>query len=439
MSESADDANYLEDVKGLERSVVASKLNIILSRHQDKDVKNIRKPLEVLLAGVDMDEVVERLKKFSRESAHQASFLLKEHYDEITVENGLLFDREENTRKEKLDLEISLRKDIKELSTTIDDLSNQLMKAKGSRREPLAPTIPFDGGLKPFEATTKRSTKIPDPPLFSDGKTMPVSQWVSRMKNKLFANADHFETEEIKMIYVESRTEGNAAKHLDPRMREDSPCPFRSSGEMLETLREIFDDPNRKLTAINEFRSLRMGDKDFHSFWGEFQRIAFNLTYDDETLMTEMIHKLHPTLQRLVVVGPPAKSVYDLAKQCQRIYEGGLQADKTERIANRIDMQKQRRTRTFGAFASSSTALAPAAIAPAPFPRQPLSESKPRLFNPSPDAAPRLTQKELQILSKQGRCFKCKELGHRTPACEGELKPMPAELKEIVELSDSEN
>ena len=343
MSEPVDNENYLEDVGDLERSVLTSKLNnIILSRHQDKNVKDIGKPLKVLLAGNDMDEVVDRLKKCGREPAHQAAFLLKEHYDEITIENGLLFDREENTRKEKLELEVSLRKDIEELSTTIEDLSNQLIKAKGSRREAFAPAIPF-------EAITKRSTKIPDPPLFSDGKTMPVSQWVSRMKNKLFANADHFETEEIKMIYVESRTEGNAAKHLDPRMREDSPCPFRSSGEMLEALREIFDDPNRKLTAINEFRALRMGDKDFHSFWGEFQRIAFNLTYDDETLMTEMIHKLHPTLQRLVVVGPPAKSVYELAKQCQRIYEGGLQADKTERVANRIDMQKQRRTRTFGA------------------------------------------------------------------------------------------
>ena len=62
--------------------------------------------------------------------------------------------------------------------------------------------------------------------------------------------------------------------------------------------------------------------------------------------MTEMIHKLHSKLQRLIVVENQATSIYDLAKQCQRIYEGGLQADKTERVANRIDQQRQRRLAT---------------------------------------------------------------------------------------------
>ena len=37
--------------------------------------------------------------------------------------------------------------------------------------------------------------------MFSDGKTMPFTQWISRIKNKFFANHDHFETEQLKMIF----------------------------------------------------------------------------------------------------------------------------------------------------------------------------------------------------------------------------------------------
>ena len=72
------------------------------------------------------------------------------------------------------------------------------------------------------------------------------------------------------MIYIESRTEGLAAKHLDSRMRDGTPTSFLSSSEMLQTLKDVFDDLNRKLTVSNEFRALRMGDKDFLSFWAEF-------------------------------------------------------------------------------------------------------------------------------------------------------------------------
>lgn len=101
------------------------------------------------------------------------------------------------------------------------------------------------------------------------------------------ANADRYDTEFLKMAYVESRTEGNAAKHLEPRMRKDSPKPFLSSDEMLNTLEKIFDDPNRKLTALTQFRSLRQGGKDFNSFWAEFQRLAYDIDATDAYLMSE--------------------------------------------------------------------------------------------------------------------------------------------------------
>ena len=86
------------------------------------------------------------------------------------------------------------------------------------------------------------------------------------MKNKLFVNANHFLSEEMKMIYIKNRTKNNAIKHLKLRMRKNALYSFRISDEMLNAMKMIFDDLNRKLTIINEFRVLRISDKNFHTF-----------------------------------------------------------------------------------------------------------------------------------------------------------------------------
>ena len=86
------------------------------------------------------------------------------------------------------------------------------------------------------------------------------------MKNELLVNANHFLSEEIRIIYIKNRTKDNAVKHLKFRMRKNALYSFRASDKMLNAMKMIFDDLNRKLTIINEFRVLRMSDKNFHTF-----------------------------------------------------------------------------------------------------------------------------------------------------------------------------
>ena len=82
----------------------------------------------------------------------------------------------------------------------------------------------------------------------------------------MFANHDHFEIEQLKMIYIENRIESLATKHLNFRMRDETLNFFLFNFDMLQTLKNVFDDFNRKLIVINEFRTLRMSDKNFHFF-----------------------------------------------------------------------------------------------------------------------------------------------------------------------------
>ena len=151
--------------------------------------------------------------------------------------------------------------------------------------------------------------------------------------------------------------------------------------------------------------------------------------------MTKMIHKLHSKLQRLIMIKNQVANIYNLTKQCQRIYERNLQTNKTKRMTNRINQQRQRRlTTSFDVVASSVMNFAFFS-----FFSKSLFESKSRLFNFSSNATFRLISKKAQILSKQKRCFKYKESKHVASTCESEYKFMSAELKEIVKLFDSKN
>ena len=116
------------------------------------------------------------------------------------------------------------------------------------------------------ESDVKRFVKMFDSFLFSNEKIMSIFQWIIKMKNKLFVNANYFDTKKLKMIYILSRTEDFAAKHLNFCTHERFIFLFFLNENMLVILKEMFDDLNRKLTTINEFRVLRTKDKNFHIF-----------------------------------------------------------------------------------------------------------------------------------------------------------------------------
>ena len=86
------------------------------------------------------------------------------------------------------------------------------------------------------------------------------------MRSKLKANSDYYPTSDLQMGYVENRVGSTAIKHLAPRLRSSSVNPFKLAEEMLEVLERIFADPNRRMTALQEFRKLYQGNKDFNSF-----------------------------------------------------------------------------------------------------------------------------------------------------------------------------
>ena len=46
----------------------------------------------------------------------------------------------------------------------------------------------------------KKSMKLPDPPIFTDGKEISIDHWLTKMRSKLAANDDHMPTEVLKKV-----------------------------------------------------------------------------------------------------------------------------------------------------------------------------------------------------------------------------------------------
>jgi hypothetical protein len=109
----------------------------------------------------------------------------------------------------------------------------------------------------------------------TDRKDPEFEDWDSRMRNKLKANADYYNTEVLRIAYVENRTGGKAAKHLRPCLRVNAINPYITAEEMLKHLESISQYPNREANSKREFRKLDMKKTDkFQNFLTDFSYLA---------------------------------------------------------------------------------------------------------------------------------------------------------------------
>jgi hypothetical protein len=148
----------------------------------------------------------------------------------------------------------------------------------------------------------RRTTKIPDPPLLTDGKDPTYEDWRLAIDQKLVANADHFDTPTLRIAYVASRTAEKARKHLTPRLRKESSRPYHDANDMLMHLENIYGDPNRAITAKTKFRNLFMKASDnFQDFLSEFLYLASEAEVPEDIWKEELYHKLTTKLQELIM------------------------------------------------------------------------------------------------------------------------------------------
>jgi len=289
----------------------------------------------------------------------------------------------------------------------------------------------------------KRSAKIPDPPILTDGKDPTFDSWKLQMRGKLRTNADHFPEEEDKMTYVFSRTGGNAQGHLEPRYEEESKDPFLTANDMIKLLASIYEDPHKVQNARLDYRGLIMKSTEtFADFHTRFLHLAGQARIPEEDLRPDLFDKLTLELQRTVLpVYSTLTTVKSLADECLSLDQG------LRRLKARSDRLKARNASTARNPPVSATTATPIDRKPSATNKRSFTrETTPAHTNNQSGTHPRTglqrptyDDPRKQALSARGACFNCGKEGHIARDCPDQvLKVQEIEAEEEAQSGKEE-
>ncbi len=153
-----------------------------------------------------------------------------------------------------------------------------------------------------FNNDHHKSFKFLNSSVFIDEDESTWDSWRVKMNNKLQANVDHFDNENICIVYVISRLEDDAAEHIFAWRHHDASHSYISIYELFEHLKEIYNELNRNRKCRREYNALRQAEKSFNIFYFDFMKLFSYLEYDDRTLMNDLQNKINKRLQNALSV-----------------------------------------------------------------------------------------------------------------------------------------
>ncbi len=138
--------------------------------------------------------------------------------------------------------------------------------------------------------------------IFTDEDELTWNSWRIKINNKLQTNVNHFDNENICIVYVISRLEDDAAEHIFAWHQHDASHSYISIDELFEHLKEIYDELNKNQKCRHEYNTLKQAEKSFNVFYFNFMKLFSYLEYNDCTLMNDLQNKINNRLQNTLSV-----------------------------------------------------------------------------------------------------------------------------------------
>ncbi|EYE95325.1 uncharacterized protein EURHEDRAFT_55141 [Aspergillus ruber CBS 135680] len=145
----------------------------------------------------------------------------------------------ENRYREQMDEEFvqNVRNEFQDKERQIDELMAERDEYKTAYAEA---QLRSRGSTVESTKSSGKSEKVPDPPILTDGKEPEFEDWMIEMKGKFVANADHFHNDQMKRVYLVSRTSGLARQQLSIRLCEETTDSYTSVEQMFKALTTAF-------------------------------------------------------------------------------------------------------------------------------------------------------------------------------------------------------
>ena len=178
MSKSFLSANFTNrDEKNSNAIFLFNHIDHILASYSN--FESLRRSLNVVLKDKILTQIEHNLKRCSRTEVFHVMFYLKERYRSFMDKNVEIMKQSLRTKE---------KRKITEFTKKNHNFQKHFILI--SRR---ITSIILN------ESDVKRFVKMFDFFLFSNKKIMSISQWIIKMKNKSFVNANYFDTKKLKM------------------------------------------------------------------------------------------------------------------------------------------------------------------------------------------------------------------------------------------------
>lgn len=291
--------------------------------------------------------------------------------------------------QEQVDEELiqNLRTELQEHKVRLEDKENQIDDLMAERDE--YKTAYAEVQLRSRGSTLEdtkpsgKTEKVPDPPLLTDGKEPKFEDWMIEMKGKFAANADRFDNDQMKRVYLVSRTGGLARQQLSVRLREDTTNPYTSVEQMFKTLTTAFRNPHRRMEADAELQAMYMhpGDK-FPEFLAKFLLLASEAGIPDDRYKIELNRRLTDKVKELSLPYIGDDKTFDEFTAYVGMVVQSLNANAQE--TKRRNLSRNSRNNPNANPSKTTNSL----------------------------RGTQLDDTTRQELMSQGKCFHCKETGH---------------------------
>ena len=326
----------------------------------------------------------------------------REETDSATYQKHITKQTERATTYKRLNLELE-----EKLASSEAELLSALRENQRTRSRS---TTPF------HEGRNKKSVRLPDPPPLTDGRDPFLEDWINSVRKKFKANADHYDTEELRMAYVSNLVKLPAKDYLRVQENPDHPQAFQTAEEMLEVLKRSIgkSKEQRRNEARQEYRSLYQKDREFSGFWADFQRLSSELNKDKEDMLEDLRDRISPDLQR-ATLAETFEDVYAFAEKCSTL------EPRLNTLRDNLNRQQKRSDQTKVSNTKNGNTRPRIAAKSIPTTTSTTSNSSAQPSNPN-DRPPYVPDPNKQALKDAGLCFKCAKPGHQARDCQTPYK-----------------